>query len=141
MKKNSIQITSLFLAFILCLSSLTIPAEARASDYIRNCSAHVSAAGSGKVTVSFSITGTSTMTSIGATKIEIKNSSGTTIKTYLNTDVGCSSMMGSNRTTYSSSVTYQGVAGVTYYAVVYFKAGNSSGSDTDSVTTYTCKAT
>lgn len=140
MKKNLTRVTSLVLIFVLCFSLMAISAEARASNYISRCSASASAAGSGKVTVTFTINATGVMTSLGATKVEIKNSSGTTIKTYNHTDTGYSSMMGSNRSTYTSSVTYSGAVGATYYAVVYFKAANSSGSDTDSITTYSVTA-
>jgi hypothetical protein len=141
MKKNLIRLASLGLFLVLFFSMMASPAEARASDYISRCSASVTAAGSGKIKVTFTVNGTGIMTSIGATKVEIKNSAGTTIQTYNYTNSGYSSMMGSNRSTYTSSVTYSGVFGATYYAIVYFKAANSSGSDTDTVTTYLVTAT
>jgi hypothetical protein len=97
-----------------------------------------SATGSnGKITVEFDITGTSRMTSLGATKVQIKDSSGTTVKTFYSSTT--SGMIGYNKSYYYSTVTYNGAtSGKKYYAVVSFKAANSSGSDTDTyVTAYT----
>lgn len=135
MKKNSIKMICTILALTFCASTMIITAEARSSLYIDSRYASVTGTGNGKITVNFDITGTGRMTTIGATKIEIKSSSGSTIKTYKCTDIGYEYMMGSNRTVYSSSVTYQGVSGNSYYAVVSFKAGNGSGSDTATYTT------
>lgn len=134
MKKNTFRTICTVLTLAICLSSL-ITAEARASLYIDSRYASTTSIGSGKITVHYDITATGRMTTIGATKIEIKNSSGTTIKTYKNTDAGYAYLMDSNRTFYSGSVTYQGIRGNAYYAVVWFKAGNSSGSDTATYTT------
>ena len=135
MKKTVLRTLSLLLVLSFCLSAMAFAGARRTSDYIESCYAYSSKVGGGSVKITFDITGTGTMTSIGATKIEIKNSSGTTVKTYKNTDPGFSYMLASNRTSYASSVTYPGLAGSSYYAVVYFKAGNSSGSDTDTYTT------
>lgn len=48
--------------------------------------------------------------------------------------------MGKNKNTHSGAVTYQGVSGNQYYAVAYFKAANSSGSYTDSATSFSVTA-
>jgi hypothetical protein len=102
------------------------------SQYISSTSASISA-NSGVITVSFNIIATGTMTSVGATKVQIKDSGGNTVKTfYSSTTAG---MMGYNRIIYSGSVSYSGTSGQKYYAVVSFKAANSSGSDTTSRTT------
>ena len=142
MQKHTIKTISLILVLALCLSVPAMATEARASGakaslYISACSGAATAIGSGKVTVSFSITGKSKMTELGVTQIAIKNPSGQTVKTYFYTDSGCSSMMGYNKTLHNGSVTYQGVSGNTYYAVIYFRATNANGSDTDMYTTYT----
>ncbi len=134
MKRNIVRTINLVLVLVLCVSILAIPAAARSSDYIVSRYASATSIDGGKITVDFRITATGSMTTIGATKIEIKNSSGTTLRTYKSTETGYESLMGSNRTVYSSSVTYQGISGNSYYAVVYFKAENSSGSD---IATYT----
>lgn len=135
MKRNTLRIITILLAFALCISTLPIAAEARASDYIDSRFASAVKDSDGKVTVHFEITGTGKMTEIGATKIEIKNTHNTTVKTFRYTDQGCAHMMGSDRTIYISSVTYQGLKGSAYYAVVYFKAGDNTGSDTRTYTT------
>lgn len=135
MKKSFFKTTSLVLIFALCMSVMTFSAYARSSNYIYSRYADATSIGNGKITINFDITATGRMTTIGATKIEIKSSSGSTLKTYKCTDTGYEYMMGSNRTVYSSSVTYQAISGNSYYAVVYFKAGNSSGSDTATYTT------
>lgn len=137
MKKTIIRTISLTLIFALCLAFVAGAAEARASYYIKRTSAAATASGNGKITVIHSITGTGIMTEIGATKIEIKNASGSTLKTYKCTDPGYESMMGSNTGNHNGSVTYSGISGATYYAVVYFKAANSTGGDTNIITTYT----
>ncbi len=90
--------------------------------------------GGGKITVYFSVTGTDTMSQLGATKIYIKNSSGTTVRSYYS--YSTPSMMGHNVEYYEGSVTYNGaISGQMYNAVIYYKAANSSGSETRSFTT------
>lgn len=122
--------------------SMTVPAAAAASpgDASPQASAYITAVwatssgGSHSITVDFSITATGKMTSLGSTMVEIKNTSGTTVKLFKATDTP--SMMGSNQTFYRSSVTWDSAtSGSKYYALVYFKAANSSGSDTTSYTT------
>lgn len=135
MKNNTLRVLTILLVFALCISTLPIAAEARASYYIDSIYASATKDSAGRVTVYFDITGTGKMTEIGATKVEIKNTHNTTVKTFNYTDTGNEHMMGSNRTFYASSVTYQGLSGSAYYAVVYFKSGNSSGSDTRTYTT------
>lgn len=141
MRKQSQRIGALILVAILIIV-FAVPVMAtdnensispRSSAYITAVWASASG-GTGSITVDFSITGTGRMSSLGATTVSIRDSSGTTIKTfhYTTTD----GMMGSNQGYYSSSVTWYGAtSGSKYYAVVYFKASNSSGYDTTSYTT------
>lgn len=101
----------------------------RASLYINAARAYVDAGSStGSLKVYFSITSRGKMSSIGATKIQIYNTSGTCVKTFnANSTNG---MLGSDRYSYSNSVTYTGAkSGDYYYAVVTFKASDSSGGD------------
>lgn len=134
MIKRLSKLIAIVFMFALCLSSTAVAVDARSSEYIRTYSATASG-GSGSITVDFSITAKSSMNKLGASKIEIKNSSGTTVKTfYSSTTTG---MVTSNAITFTSSVTYNGTRGVKYYAVVYFIASNTNGSDTDSWTTNT----
>lgn len=127
---------------VITVYAMTIPVTAantndsvspRASAYINTVWASASKSG-GTVTVKFSITGTNTMSSLGATTIEIKNSSGYTVKLFKSSTT--SDMMGYNQGYYSSSVTWDGAeSGKKYYAIVYYKASLGSGYDTTSYTT------
>lgn len=134
-----------FLSIFLILSimfSITIPVCATdnntgiqpcASDYISSVWASASG-GNGSITVDYSITATNTMTSLGATMIEIKNSSGTTVKLFQYPETP--TLMATNRIYYRHSETWYGASsGSKYYAIVYFKAANSSGNDTTMYTT------
>lgn len=134
-----------FIVILLTVSTvLSLAAPAMATDSVDNISPRASAyitgvwagayGGDGSIRIEFDITATGKMTSLGATSIEIINSSGRTVKTFVKSTTP--SMMGSNQTYYSSSVTYYGAtSGERYYAIVYYKASNSSGSDTTSYTT------
>ena len=130
---------ALILLFSISLLNVSALAAVTSSQYISVSTATAEGGnGSGYIKVNFDITGLTTMTDIGATKVEIKNSSGSTVYTF--TDTLYPSLMGHNRTYYSSSAKLYCTANQTYYAVVTFYAGNSSGSDsfdytTNSVTT------
>ena len=102
--------------------------EPQASAYISTTYAYISGGG-GSVTVSFNIGATRQMANVGAYMIEIKNTSGTVIKTFYSSST--SGMMGSNCIFHNGSVSYSGVLeGASYYAIVYFKAGSSTAYDT-----------
>lgn len=133
--KKTMRFLSLVLVIGICLSLSGMAVESRASYYISRTAGYVVAGDDGLI-IGFTLVGTGRMTDIGATKIEVKNASGTTVATYRYTDVGYSNMMGHNTASYTSSITYEdAISGNDYYAVIYFKAGNSSGSDTDTLTT------
>ena len=129
------------------ICSLSIPAfatnsesnsVARSSEYINSVWASASG-GIGSVTVEFSITATGKMSSLGATIIEIKDSTGTTVRTFKSSSTG--GLMGSDQTYYYNSKTWYGAtSGCKYYAIVYFKASNSSGYDMTMYTTSYCTA-
>jgi hypothetical protein len=116
----------------MCFGPAVFAAEIKSSRYISDCYAKVTPTGSGNLKISFQITGTGYMTDIGATKIELKTSGGTTVKTFRYTDPDYSNMMGENDVYYSSYITYSGVPGKSYYAIVTFYAGNDSGNDSTS---------
>lgn len=105
----------------------------QASYYINAVSASASG-GTGSITISFNITATGKMTSLGAQSVLIYNSSGTLVKSFYATST--TGMLASDRFSYASSVTYSGATtGARYYAVVTFKASNSSGGDSTTYTT------
>lgn len=135
-----IMIISLFVAMNSTVFAATSEDEIspQASNYITSVYASISGGG-GSVRVYFDIAGTGKMTSLGATVIQIKNSAGTIIKTYASNST--SGMLGYNKIFHSGSVTYTGVLeGASYYAVVYFRAEDSTGYDTSYYVTDLVKA-
>ena len=112
----------------------------QASSYIAAVSAYVEAGSTtGSLNVQFNITGNGKMTSLGAMKIQVYTANGTCVKTFNYYDT--SGMMGSNQFAFAGHVTYTGAkSGAYYYAVVKFKASNSSGGDSYTYTTKSAAA-
>ena len=102
------------------------PESPDASAYIASYSAKVINGGSGVLKVSFDVTGTATMSRIGASSIEIYRSNGTYVTTLWWFDSGRSGMMASN-TIYNGDMESVYVGAGSYYAVVTFYAKNYSG--------------
>ena len=134
-----------FISILLILSALFsfgaaaayIPPDAPdASAYISSYSVRILNGGNGKLKVDFDITGTGTMTKIGASCIKVYKSSGAHVATIWHTDSGRGGMMGSNKIYHSDVETYNVTPG-SYYVVITFYAKNSSGSDAQSVQTGT----
>lgn len=137
--KKVTRIAALVLALAMVLS-VGVFASQQESKYISATWAIATAVGNGKIDIDFSIDGTGTMNSIGATTIQVYKGDGTPVKTFSYTDDGCEDMMATKTYTHSSYVTFQGTPGINYYAVVTMYAGNSTGHDTSSYTTRTVKA-
>lgn len=140
MKRNFKRIFSLLFA-ALTVAMLALPAVAtydnaepnRSSAYIGAYYADVTKNGD-QIDVYFQITGTGTMTSIGATDIAIMDQRGHCVALLDSSNT--SGLMGSNTFFYSNTITWTGaVSGMRYYAIVGFKAGNSTGYDTTCYTT------
>lgn len=140
MKKQIMKVVALVLLMAFSLSIGAIAAEKETAEpcsnsYIKSFAASITAS-NGAVTVNFITKGTGVMTSIGASTIKIYAVGGSTpVKTFYSSSTP--SMLGSNRISYSSSVTYYGNSGTSYYAVVTHYAANSSGSGTQTYTTGT----
>jgi len=130
--KKTLRIASLVIAILCCLSVVAPVASARASLYISSYVAYVSSGGSGKVLITFEITGTGKMDEIGSTYIYVYEN-GTLVKTYSSTTT--SGMMASNKVMQSNYITHQGTTGKTYSAFVVFKAGVNGGYDNRSMDT------
>ncbi len=139
MTKKALRVLALFLIAATLFSTFAFAAEPRASAYISAKSAYISAQGGGSIKITFSITATGTMTMLGAQTIDLYDSDGY-VTTFRYTNPNYSNMMAYGDFYHNSSVTYDGVSGETYYAVVSFYAGNSSGSDAKLYTTYSCTA-
>jgi len=125
-KSKVVRLIAISLVMIF-LTSITITvASARGSVYIHTYNASMSAGSSGKVTVSYSITGVSKMDEIGSIKITIYEN-GTLVKTYMSSNT--TGMMGSSKVTHASTVTYSGIKGKSYKANVTYKCGKDGGYD------------
>lgn len=135
--KKRICAFALIMMMLLSISATAAydpPDSPDASYYISSYSASVANGGNGNIRVTFSITGTGTMTSLGASAISIYKSNGTYVTTIYYFSSGRSGMMGSNKIYHSDTESIYVGAG-SYYAVVTFYAGNSSGSDSKTAQT------
>ena len=124
------------------LLTLSVPgqvAEARASDYIRISNIYITAIGGGDIRINFDIRTNGTMNKLGVTTINLYKSDGTLVKTYYSGTY--TNMMSSSRSYYSSSIIHIGTEGQRYYAVAYFYASDSYGSDTITKTSASVTAT
>lgn len=128
-------VLSFFLTFLIIAcpvfakDTMEDQSQPYASRYIEGYSADITPYGSGKIEVSFSIQSEITMQDIGAVSIIIMessdNSTFTTVASFRAESV--SSLMGHNRLSYSSSITYQGDPGKYYKATVTLRVTTSSG--------------
>ena len=135
------KIISLFVAIavFVMLFALPVAADTRSSAYIMRTSAILTAGTSnGKIFVDYSITGRDTMATIGVSKIVVYRSNGTVYATY-NGSVA-NGLMRQNALMASGTQTIYGVSGTSYYCAVTLYAGNSSGSDSRTITTGTVTA-
>jgi hypothetical protein len=140
MKKYKYRILALILSMLLLLSA-SVPTMAalvdgdspNASAYIHSYYARTQIV-NGDVQVYYRITGTGTMTSIGATGILIYDSDDDCVAVLNSSNT--TGLMGSNTVFYSNTVTgLSAVSGERYYAIVGFKAENVTGYDTTSYMT------
>lgn len=136
---------------LVCIFSLQMTAFAAGRDtvspltneYITRTWATVERGGNGLLNIAFDITGKGKMTEIGATSAylyEVTGDSSKIVATYSYLDEDYADMMGSNSTFHAGNLPYSGTPGHRYYATVFFRAGNSSGSGTTSYTTSTVVA-
>lgn len=135
------KICSLFLAAVLAVGCLCIPASAvsRASEYLKHYEATLSSGGSsGELRLNFDVTATGKMTSMGIEKIIIYKANGVEAANIDGTTRN--GLLVSNTFRHKSSYTYTGTPGTSYYAVVTFYAGDGSGSDSKEYTTGTARA-
>jgi len=138
MMTKSVKRLAFLLAVVICISAISIAALARASDYIHSYTATTSVNSSNVVSVNFSVTGVGIQDKIGSTTIYLYEKNGNTA-TLVHTFASAnnSNMMGANKLTHTSSVTYQGTANRSYYAIVHIQAGKDGKSDTRITTTNT----
>lgn len=147
MTKRVYRGVALLLLFALCLSPIATAAESaepKASAYLSSYTAYMHANGGGSVSVCFEVFGTDIMDTIGATTVQLQESTDggvtfTTIKRY--SYLNYSYMVNHDTGRCVSSVTYQGVAGRYYQAYVTVYAAKDGGSDSRSVFASKIKAT
>lgn len=143
MRRKAFRALALLMVCALFLGSFAFAAapsviEPQASNYIASKTAYIYKNGGGSISLCFGITATGPMTLLGTTRIELYTAAGRLMKIY--TSSSYENMLVTNRYTYNSYVTYPGVSGESYYAVMTFYAGNSKGSDSKIVTTATVTA-
>ena len=99
------------------------PANPQANKYIWKTTVGIVPMGNGKIEVDFAVTATGKMPDVGVMYVDIYNANGKCLKTYWYSDPGYEYMIGHNKGMHAASVTYQGVSGQRYYAIVSFYAG------------------
>lgn len=150
MKRTSgmVRIVAVFLvmALILPVGARAATAETvqpRASLYLDSYSSYIYPAGSGKIQVWFTVTGTHYMDELGALTIQIYESTNGSTWTWKKsfTHESTSGMLGYDDFYHSGHVDYQGVAGRYYKAYVCIWAGENGDGDTRYFYTSVKKAT
>lgn len=137
----------LILACLMLLPSRAFAEDngaARTNAYIARTWAMIECGEDGLLNLTFNISGMGKMNEIGATTVYLYEVSDTSTKavatfSYLNPDYA-DIMMGSDSSFHAGNLPYSGTPGHRYYATVYFRAGNSTGSGTTSYTTSTVTA-
>ena len=128
--KRKAAVIAVILAFILAVSPMASALQTRASEYISCYSVSVHAEGNGKLGIYFSITGTGgDMDKIGASSITIYKEDGTYVDMFGYREEGYENLMAYDTWYMDSSITFQGVPGVKYYALVTFYVVRGEGSD------------
>lgn len=125
--------------FFSCSVITASAATARASECISSYRG-VATRSNGSVVISFDITATDTMNTLGASTIVIEKKSGsswTPVKTFYSSETA--GMTKSNTAFHSSYITYTGASSsATYRAKITFYAANGSTSDSKNLTTNSC---
>ena len=123
----------------VCLSPMASAAQ-ESNAFISSYSGGTYADGNGVVTVDFDLVGKGTLKNIGASTIYLyENGSPVMYVSYLSSSY--SYIMGHNRANYGASVSYNGHAGRTYYAIITFYGGDGTSYDTETMQTGSIVAT
>ena len=136
MKRTISLIVIIALTFTLCCGI----AEARASLYLSDYGVLLdTGSSSGELVITYSVDASKLVTSIGVSKIEIYNENDTKVRTITGSE---SNGLIRNETcmTHNGEYSVYCTPGVSYYAKVTVFAGNSTGSDSRTVTTTTEQA-
>ena len=126
-------------SFICLCFSMPALAQMDASDYIAATSAELNQGNvSGQLRVSYSITATSSMDTIGVSRIEVYYSNGTKYTTIWGTI--SSGLLKQNRPTASDTYALSLTSGTSYYCKVTLYAAKDGGWDSRTITTGTVTA-
>ncbi len=126
MRTKSVRILALALAMAFTLGTTAL-ATVNESYTIASKWGSLEPTGNGGMEIWFSVTGTGAMKDIGAHSISLYKANGDFVVSFSPTQNGYENMMSGDTGTYSSYVTYHGVAGERYYAVITFYAENYDG--------------
>lgn len=140
MKKR---VASALLAVVVVMCSCS-PAHAavvqpRASAYLSRYIATLSeGTASGQLDIAFSVTASGVMTKVGVSRIDIYRANGSFVTSISGSTAN--GLLTSSSMHHSGTYTYNGISGISYYAKVTVYAGNATGSDSRTITTFTVKA-
>ena len=136
MKKKSLCSILVVIILLMTISTGAFAQTTEASEYIITCFAKIVPGKNGEFDVEFDIAATGYMTDLGVQKIEVFSSSGGRLALYESTDpLYADTLLAHGTFRYSNAVDCRGTPGRSYYAVVTFYAGDSTGSDTREYTT------
>lgn len=127
---------------LLVMATTTIPAFARASDYLDDYYVSLYAAGNGEMRVAVVVNGVGILDKIGVTRIDIEQKvNGKWIYYDTLDSVDHPEFYTYNARTYLNEIPFDGTPGVSYRVTVKVYAGRGSGSDTGYVPSpvSTCK--
>ena len=138
MRIKNLRSITFFVVLTVILSMATFATQ-NSSAYISSTSAYFTRSGN-DVNIYFSIVGRGMMDEIGVSKIYLYEKSGNTwslVYTFDSDDpTYTSDMLSFNASAKGDHVTYSGSSTKDYYALLYFYASNSNGSDTIHYYTY-----
>lgn len=137
MKKRTLRILAFVFALCLLLSTVAFAAQ-ESSAYIAATNGYITFSGN-NVNVYFSVVGSHIMNEIGVSEIRLFEKNGnkwTRVYTFEADDPAYTAdMLSYNTSAKADHVTYAGDSSKNYYAILYFYAADSNGSDT--ITYYT----
>ena len=121
------------------LASANSMAETRASEYLHGHTTYLTpGSSSGEVRLEYVVLATRVMNYVGVSKIVVYKSDGSYVTTI--TGTVSNGLLGTSDAHHPGNYIYHGTPGTSYYFAVTVYAGDSTGSDSRTVTTNTVKA-
>lgn len=138
MKDMIKRVIAVAMVCVMVLGVAALAAE-QASNYISYKGGGIAPTGNGNMRISFDVVATGMMDELGAHAVHIYSEDGSPEHSIYYTDPGCSDMMTTNDYSWDGEVTWEGVSGESYYAIIVFYAEDSTGSDTRTYITSTVR--